>query len=139
MFRSRKTNTAPAAIGAIKDWRDAGHEIEHLGQRLDAAMDALKECKTPWARDFWATTVARLFTKWTLMVKLRDTGLRQQGPASFYNDIDYYWWEKSEEIRMASLAIFENLLHDANLSSKLDESWAKSKEEKLEKARLGLA
>ena len=139
MFRSRKTSTEPAAIGAIKDWRDAGHEIEHLGVRLDAARDALKECKSKWAKDFWSTTVDRLFTKWQLMVKLRDTGLRQQGPASFYADIDYYWWEKSEEIRMASLAVFDNLLHDANLSSRLDESWDKSKEIKLEKARLGLA
>ena len=139
MFRSRKTNTAPAAIGAIKDWRDAGHEIEALGSRLDAARLALKECKTEWARNFWATTADRLFTKWQLMVQLKDTGLRQKGPNSFYSSIDYYWWEKSEEIRMASLAVLDNLLHDANLSSRLDESWAKSKEEKLEKARLGLA
>lgn len=139
MFRSRKTKSPPAAIGAIKDWRDAGHEIEHLGVRLDKARAALKECKTPWAKDFWTTTVARLFTKWELMIKLRDTGLRQQGPESFYGEIDYYWWERSEEIRMASLAVFDNLFHNAGLSSKLDESWAKSKEQKLEKARLGLA
>jgi hypothetical protein len=139
MFRSKKTSTEPAAIGAIKDWRDAGHEIEHLGVRLDAARDALKECNTPWAKDFWATTVARLFTKWELMIKLRDTGLRQQGPESFYSDIDYHWWEKSDEIRMAGNYMLENLFHNAGLSSRLDESWARSKEQKLEKARIGLA
>ena len=139
MFRSKKTSITPAAIGAIKDWRDAGHEIEHLGLRLDAARDALKECKTKWAKDFWTTTVARLFVKWELMIKLRDTGLRQKGPEGFYNDIDYHWWEKSEEIRMASIPGLENLFHNAGLDRRLDESWAKSKEIKLEKARLGLA
>ena len=139
MFRLRKIKIKYVGLGEVKDWRDAGYEIEHLATRLDQARAALKQCKSKWAQDYWATTVDRLYVKWTLMIQLKDTGLRQQGPASFYNDIDYYWWERSEEIRMASLAVFDNLFHNAGLSSKLDESWAKSKEIKLEKARLGLA
>ena len=138
MFRSRKTKTE-FPIGDVKDWRDAGHEIEALGVQLDQARTAAANAKSKWAQDFWNTTVARLFTRWELMIQLKDTGLRQKGPNSLYSKIDYYWYENSEEIRMASLAVLENLFHNAGLSSKLDESWAKSKEQKLEKARLGLA
>jgi hypothetical protein len=139
MFRSKKSKIKFVAIGEVKDWRDAGHDLEVIGNRLDYARTALKECKSDWGRNFWQTTVDRLYTKWSLILQLKDTGLRQQGPASFYNDIDYYWWEKSEEIRMIGFTWFESLYENAGLSSKLDESWAKSKEIKLEKARLGLA
>ena len=137
MFRSKKTNTTP--IGDIKDWRDAGQEIESLGLQLDNARIAASKSKTKWAKDFWTTTADRLFTKWSLMIQLKDTGLRQKGPISIYSNIDYYWYEKSEEIRMASVPFLDKMFDDAGLSSKLDESWAKSKEIKLEKARLGLA
>ena len=139
MFRSRKIKIKYVGLGEVKDWRDAGYEIEHLATRLDQAREALLRAKSKWSRDYWATTVDRLYTKWTLMIQLKDTGMKQHGPNSFYNDIDYYWWEKSEEIRMIGFTWFEGLYENAGLSSKLDESWAKSKEIKLEKARLGLA
>ena len=139
MFRSKNHKPVPTEIGRVKDWRDAGHELEVLGTRLDKARAALKECKPDtWAHDFWSTTTARLFNKWTLTLQLKDTGMRQiikSKPAAE----SYDWWEKSEEIRMASLAVFDNLFHNAGLSSRLDESWARSKEIKLEKARIGLA
>jgi hypothetical protein len=139
MFRSKKIKTKTPLIGNIKDWRDSDHELEVIGNRLDQARAALKECKTPWARDFWATTADRLFTKWTLILQLKDTGMRQQGPSSFYSKIDYYWWEKSEEIKMVGFTWFEGLYENAGLQDRLGESWAKSKEQKLEKARQGLA
>ena len=139
LLPSKKTNIKFVAIGDVKDWRDAGYEIEALGTRLDNAREVLAEAKTKWAKDFWSTTVDRLYTKWTLMIQLKDTGLRQQGPDSFYADIEYDWWEKSEEIRMASLPFLDNMFHDAGLSQRLDESWARAQAQKLEKARLGLA
>ena len=139
MFRSKKTKPVTDDIGRIKDWRDAGHELEVLGIRLDKARAALKECKqNTWAHDFWATTVARLFTKWRLTLQLKDTGMRQI--VEKHADLETYdWWEKSDEIRMAGNHMLENLFHNAGLSSRLDESWARSKEQKLEKARIGLA
>jgi hypothetical protein len=139
MFRSKKTKTEPTPIGDIKDWRDAGHEIESLGVQLDNARTALAKAKTKWAKDFWKVTANRLYTKWSLMIQLKDTGLRQQGPSSIYSGIDYYWYEKSEEIRMIGFTWFEGLYENAGLGHRLDESWAKSKEQKLEKARLGQA
>jgi hypothetical protein len=139
MFPSRKTNSEPTALAAIKDWRDAGHEIEALGTRLDQARTAAIAAKGSWAKNYWATTVERLFTRWQLMVQLKDTGLRQKGPESFYANIDYNWWERSEEIRMASVPFLDNMFDNAGLDRRLDESWARAREEKVQKARQGLA
>jgi len=140
MFPSRKkTNTEYVAIGAIKDWRDAGWEIEHLGVRLDQARAALKQAKSKWARDYWSITADRLYNKWILTIQLKDTGMKQQGPNSFYSKIDYDWWEKSDEIRMASISILDNMFYNAGQSARLDESWARAREEKIQKARQGLA
>ena len=139
MFRSKKTKTNATPIGDIKDWRDAGHEIESLGLQLDNARQAAAKASTKWARDFWTTTSDRLFTKWSLMIQLKDTGLRQQGPSSIYSKIDYYWYEMSEEIKLVGFTWFDHLFDNAGLDRRLDESWAKSKEIKLEKARQGLA
>ena len=139
MFKKKQPKTNYVGIGEVKDWRDAGHELDVIGNRLDYARTALTNARSKWARDYWTITVARLFTKWTLTLQLKDTGLRQQGPSSFYSKIDYDWWEKSEEIRMVGFTWFDHYFDNAGLSSKLDESWAKSKEIKLEKARQGLA
>ena len=138
MFKKKQT-IKYVGIGEIKDWRDAGHELEIIGNRLDQARTALALAKSKWAKDYWQTTVDRLFTKWSLTLQLKDTGLRQQGPSSFYSKIDYYWWEKSEEIRMIGFTWFDHWFDSTGLDRRLDESWAKSKEIKLEKARQGLA
>lgn len=139
MFRSKKTKTQYVPIGDVKDWRDAGHEIEALGARLDYAREASKEAKSKWAKDFWTTTADRLFTKWELMVQLKETGLRQKGPSSFYSKIDYNWWEKSEEIKLVGFTWFDGLYENSGLQGRLDESWAKARDEKLQRARLGQA
>ena len=139
MFRSRKTKPLVEEVGRVKDWRDAGHDLEVLGIRLDKARAALNECEEgTWAHNFWATTVARLFNKWTLTLQLKDTGMRQI--IEKHADLETYdWWEKSDEIRMASVPFLDRMFDNAGLDRRLDESWAKSKELKLEKARLGLA
>jgi hypothetical protein len=139
MFRSKKTNTEFVALGAVKDWRDAGYEIEALGHRLDAARERAAEASSKWAKDYWTITVDRLFNKWELMIQLKDTGLRQQGPSSVYSKIDYDWWEKSDEIKMIGFPWLDHYFDNAGLQGRLDESWANSKEEKLQKARQGLA
>jgi hypothetical protein len=141
MFRSKKPKIKYVGIGDIKDWRDAGPEIEHLGTRLDQARAALAEAKSKWAKDYWSITANRLYTKWIRTVQLKDTGLKQQGPNSFYSKIDYFWWEQSEEVAMG-IPLFDNLgrmMMDAVGNSNLERSWEKARDEKLQKARQGLA
>lgn len=138
MFRSKKTKAEFTALGDIKDWRDAGYEIEALGNRLDHARKAAKEATTKWARDFWTTTHDRLFNKWQLMIQLKDTGLKQKG-VSGKTTIDYHWWEKAEEIKMISVPFLDNMFDNAGLSKRLDESWERARELKVQKARQGQA
>ena len=142
MFQSRKkTKIEFVAIGAVKDWRDSEHEIEHIGTRLDQARTALAVAKTKWAKDYWSTTVDRLFIKWSLFIQLKDTGMKQQGPTSLYSKIDYNWWEKCEEIPVG-IPLFDNIsrmIMDATGNTSLESSWQKAQEEKLQKARRGLA
>jgi len=136
MFRSRKTKTKTefVAIGETKDWRDAGYEIEALGNRLDAARDSAAKATSPWAKDYWTTTHDRLFNKWSLMIQLKDTGLKQKGVKS-KTTIDYHWWEKSDEIKIVGFTWFDHYFDNAGLQSRLNDSWAKSKELSFQKAR----
>jgi len=138
MFRSKKTKTEFLAIGDVKDWRDAGAEIEALGNRLDAARQAAAKATGPWARDYWTTTHDRLFNKWSLMIQLKDTGLKQKGTTGKIT-IDYHWWENSDEIKMIGFTWFDHCFESTGLQGRLNDSWAKSKEQSFQKARIGQA
>jgi len=126
------------ALGRVKDWRDADHELEILGIRMDQALTAAKDSKSEWAQAFWYNTFDRLFNKWTLTVRLKDAGMRQLLEKTV--DLERYdWWEKSEEVKMVGFDWFDWMYDNMGLNRGLDESWVKSKEIKLEKARQGLA
>lgn len=140
MFK-KNPKTKFVAVGHIKDWRDCDHEIQHLGTRLDKARDAVGRSKEgTWAHAHWTTVADQLFRKWSLMIKLKDTGLKQiVGETKQLERYD--WWEKAEEIQMASIGFtfVDNWIQDIGLEKRLDESWAKAQENKLQKARQGLA
>ena len=139
MFRSKKTNTEFVPIGVVKDWRDAGAEIEQLGNRLDAARVRADKATSKWAKNYWTTTYNRLFNRWQLMIQLKDTGLRQTGVKG-KTLIDYDWFEQSDEVaHMFDLAIFDNLFDSAGLDRRLEESWLRSKELSFQRARQGQA
>jgi hypothetical protein len=126
------------ALGRVKDWRDAGHELEILGIRMDQALTAAKDSRSEWAQAFWYNTFDRLFNKWTLTVKLKDAGMRQM--IERRDDLEKYdWWEQSEEVKLIGFNWFDGLYDGIGLQRSLEESWTKSKEIKLEKARQGLA
>ncbi len=144
MFRSKKTKTEFLnPEGEFKDWKDAWPEIEALGNRLDAARETLKFCKEgTWAHSHWATIVDTLLRKWQLTVTLYQTGLRQRGPQRGYN-IDYTWLEGSDEITM-SIPVIDGITRWINERfgmsyGSLDRAWEMAREEKLQKARQGLA
>lgn len=128
--------------GEFKDWKDAWPEIESLGHRMDAAREQVKLCKPgTWAHTHWTIVADKLFNKWRMTVTLYQSGLRQRGLKRSF-DINYDWWEGSDEA-VGSLPIpaFLNLnfVNDWFNQRSLEWSWEKARDEKLQKARQGLA
>lgn len=142
-FRSKKTKTEYVSLlGDVKDWRDAGLEIEALGNRLDTVRMRVKACKPgTWAHRHWQEVEQIMLNRWKMMVIMHRSGLKQRGPRTNY-PIDYQWWEGGEEMGAWIPGLFEftwvnNLI--GNSGGNLDRAWAKAQEEKLQKARQGLA
>lgn len=141
MFRSKKINTYISLNESFKDWKDATHEVEAMGARLDAARETLKHCKEgTWAHTHWSQVEATVLRKWQMMVSLQSSGLRQTGPDRSV-PIDYSWFEKSDEVAMR-LPVLDGItswLTDKVSSPNLERAWAMAMEQKLQKARQGLA
>lgn len=143
MFRSKKVKVEYVTPEFYKDWGNAGYELECLEHRLDAVRSALKECKPDtWAHNHWAEAEAIILRKWKHTVRLKDVGLRQIKQVDTGPEIDYDWWEGSEEVamRFPILDALGNWIQDRVVgNSNLDRAWAMAQEEKLQKARQGLA
>jgi hypothetical protein len=142
MFRSKKTKTEFVALTqGVKDWKDSHPEIEVMGNRLDSVRRALAKSKPDtWAHTHWSQIEAVVFRKWSMMIKLQQSGLRQVGPDRGIN-IDYGWWEPSNEVgmRVPLLDGITNWFTDKVTSPNLERAWAMAQEQKLQKARQGLA
>jgi hypothetical protein len=141
MFRLKRTvNIAP--VGFDKNWADAWPEIERLGQRLDAVRVALKaSAPDSWAEKHWSQIEAIVFRKWRNAIRLRDVGMRQGTRKDPGPVIDYTWWEPAQEISM-SFPLIDNLTRwvlDHTGNTDLTRAWEMAKEEKVQKARQGLA
>jgi hypothetical protein len=138
MFRSKKTKTEFISLNdSFKDWKDASAEVEAMGNKLDSVRETLKGCKEgTWAHTHWKQVEEVVLRKWQLMVSLHQGGLRQIGPDRAV-PIDYDWWEGSDEI--ANFLPVPTFLNNWFNHSDLEHSWAKAQEQKLQKARQGLA
>jgi hypothetical protein len=139
MFRSKKTDKIKyvSLNESFKDWKDSQPEIEAMGRRLDSVRTALAVCKPDtWAHTHWTQVEAIVFRKWSMMIKLQQSGLRQIGPDRSF-EIDYDWWEGSDEVRWAIPT--PGVMSDWFNHSDLAQSWENAKEQKLQKARQGLA
>ena len=139
MFRSRKTDKIKY-IGlneSFKDWKDSQPEIEAMGRRLDSVRKVIAKSKPgTWAHTHWTQIESVVFRKWSMMICLQQSGLRQVGPDRSF-PIAYNWWEPSDEIK--SPIPMPSFLENWGNHSDLAESWEKAKEQKLQKARQGLA
>ena len=141
MLKFRSTKAKPVSIYSdqeLKDWKDAWPEAERLALRLDTVRNQLVDLKEgTWAHNHWTTIEQVLLRKWKLTVQLQQSGLRQRGPIQ-KPAIDYSWWEKSDE--HSSQSPFWNYLVDKVSSGPdLDRAWEMARDEKLQKARQGLA
>lgn len=138
MFRSKKPNIKYVSLNeSFKDWKDSQPEIEAMGNRLDSVRTAIASSKPgTWAHTHWSQVEAVVFRKWSMMIKLQQSGLRQVGPERSVA-IDYNWWEDSDEVK--SLIPMPSFMENWGTHSDLEWSWANAQEQKLQKARQGLA
>jgi hypothetical protein len=123
----------------LRDWRDIGQELEYMGTRLDAIRRILSTIKdkNTWKYRYWTTLEAQILKRWKMMDLLRLTGMRSDYRKR--NEIDYAWWEKSEEIGSTFGFSIDDIAHDWTLSSRLSGSWERARENSFQKARKGLA
>jgi len=142
MFRSKTKTEYISLNDTFKDWKDATAEVEAMGEKLDSVRETIKGCKEgTWAHTHWRQVEAVVFRKWQLMVRLQQGGLRQVGPNRSI-PINYDWWEGSDEpVGWLPVPSFINLnfVNDWFNQRDLTWSWEKAREEKLQKARQGLA
>lgn len=147
MFQSKSPKTEYVALVA-KDWRDAGPEIQRLGERIDVVrrtIAQLNKRKQKWALRQWKETEALLVRRWKIAVDLQHCGAKEFGPVAntaTYN-IDYDWFEKSEEV--GGIPFFDNITYwcvekfGITGRPSLDWSWERAMEQKVQKARQGQA
>lgn len=142
-FLSKKPKVEYVVPEFFKDWANSGAELEALGRRLDAVRGIIAELEARedgggWALNHWRDAEAVILRKWRQVVLLKDTGLRQRSVLRDGPEIDYSWWEKHDGIggpAFPILGIFDSWFNRPNLAW----SWEKAINEKLQKARLGLA
>lgn len=123
----------------LRDWKQIDHEIEYMGTRLDAIRKVLSTVKVQdsWKYRFWSTLEAQILKRWQMMDLLRQSGMRSDYRKRA--ELDYSWWEKSEEIGSTFGFTLDGLAHDWTLGNRLEGSWHRAREGSIQKARKGLA
>ena len=144
MFRSKKVKTEYVTPGFYKDWGNAQAEIDGLGRRLDSVRGIIKDLvqrgvpENHWGLRHWREVEAVVLRRWKHTIRLRETGLRQKSTVQEGPQIDYSWWEQHDGVGgylFPFMGVFDNWFNHSDL----DASWEKAREEKLQKARQGLA
>jgi hypothetical protein len=142
MCRSRKAKAEFYPTGFDKNWADAWSEIDRLGQRLDSVRVAIKaSAPDSWAEKHWTQIEANVLRKWKNAIMLRDISMRQGSQRDPGPKIDYTWWEPAQEISM-SFPVIDNITRwvlDHTGNTDLTRAWEMAREEKVQKARQGLA
>jgi hypothetical protein len=143
IFQTKKPKTEFVSL-VSKDWRDAGPELEKIGEQLDAIRSRLavlrtaKKKKNTWAIQYWSSLEDVLLRKWKQIDTLKQVGLRQEGSTAPKWTIDYSWWESTREPGGRWGNFGANMVSEISLQRRLEESWARSKELSFQKARQGL-
>lgn len=107
-------------------------EMEALGNRLDAAREALAKSKTDWARWYWSETVNRLMLQWRHLVPLHDGDARMSVIPRWTTD--YEWWESSTELKYTGIEGLTDQLFDKIFrADNLDEAWTRHRDARLMK------
>ena len=110
----------------LKGYRFVGDEAEVLGQRLDAARDALADSKTEWAKRQWQMVLDQLLVQWRSLPILHDSDAQVQIIPRW--TVDYTFYERDHGIGHGiGDRIYERLFREPDLQG----SWDRVREARL--------
>jgi hypothetical protein len=112
----------------LRNWRFLGMEMEALGNRLDAAREALSRAKNDWARWYWTETLDRLMLQWHSMPAMHDADATMTQMSRW--TVDYEWIDKSVELGGWDIS---DQLFDKIFRVDLDEVWHRHRDARLMK------
>lgn len=114
----------------LHSYRYIGEEMEALGNRLDAAREALSRAKTDWARWYWQEALDRLLTQWRMLPILHDG--QAENTLTPRWTIDYEFWEDREELGYTGIESFtEKVFDNIFRSENLEDSWNRIRTERI--------
>lgn len=116
----------------LHNWRFIGMEMEALGQRLDAAREALSRANSEWSRWYWNETVNRLMIQWQYLPALHDGDATMTLLPRWTVSYDFY--EKSNDIEYNGITdrAYNKVFRE---SADLDASWENHRAARLAKAQ----
>jgi hypothetical protein len=116
----------------LHNWRFIGMEMEALGQRLDAAREALSHAQSDWAQWYWTETLDRLMIQWRHLPALHDGDATMTLLPRWTQN--YEWWEGSSEPQYTGIeGLTDQLFEKIFRADNLDATWDRIRTERIMK------
>ena len=115
----------------MKNYRYLGEEAEILGNRLDAARDALSRAKTAWSRNYWNQAVERLLFQWQQLPILHDADAQMTLIPRWTVSHDWFDADYAPGYGITDRAFDKLFRYSTDLSA----SWERNREQRLAKAQ----
>ena len=116
----------------MKNYRFLGDEAEILGQRLDAARQALANSVTPWSQNHWSQIVEQLAARWRKLPILKDGDAQMAIIPRWTVDYDFYELSNETEGNGVADRVYHKFFRE---SVDIDASWHNAREKRLARAQ----
>ena len=116
----------------MKNYRFFGDEAEILGQRLDAAREALLRSQNDWSKNHWQHTIERLLFQWRQLPILHDGDARMTMIPRWNIDYNFYERDYGNEGYGITEKVFDKLFRQG---VSLNDSWERNRERRLARAQ----
>jgi hypothetical protein len=114
----------------LRNFRFIGEEAESLGQRLDAARDALNTANSAWGRKYWNLVLTQLLFQWRALPALHDGDATTQIIPRWTVKYDFYFIDHKPADYGLSDKMFDEIFRTS-----LDESWERIRASRLARAQ----